>query len=78
MENQPDGTVLISQLNGQDAPELVTILLQAALFKLGGQMTVFIPDMNAIIAEFEPTRIAVNVPAQTITLTLRTPQGRVK
>jgi hypothetical protein len=68
---------IISSIEGRDAPEMVTAFLQLCLFRLGGQVSFTITELNDVIAEYDNTRIALDRPNATIILTMRTKKGHV-
>lgn len=72
-----DDQPIISHIEGSDAPELVTAFMQLCLFKLGGQVAFTLEELNDVIKTYDNTRIALDKPNSTITLTMRTREGKV-
>lgn len=68
-------TVPISRIEASDAPEMVSVLLCCLLFKLGGQITLSLNEIQETHAQFPSIRLALqdvnDATSARLTLTLR-------
>lgn len=71
MPDQNQDSPIISTLNSQEFPALLSMMSVVLLFRLCGEQTFDLHDMQTIINEYEGIRVTTDVNNNTITFTLR-------